>query len=63
MSAFVIFEILGLFVNILTADDSYSFLNWKNLQQPIQEQSSNEANFLSQLYALFLKSTSNFEHF
>ena len=30
-------EILGLFVNTLTADDIYSLRNIENLQQPIQK--------------------------
>ena len=36
MSLFVKSEILGLFVNTLTADDKYSLHNSKNLTQPIQ---------------------------
>ena len=35
MSLLVIHKILGLLVNILTADDKYSFLNRDNLAQPI----------------------------
>ena len=33
-------EILGVFVNTLTADDNYSLNNRKNLPQPIQLQLS-----------------------
>ena len=36
MSLFVKSEILGLFVNTLTADDKYSLQNSENLTQPIQ---------------------------
>ena len=36
MSLFVKSEILGLFVNTLTADDKYSLHNSENLTQPIQ---------------------------
>ena len=36
MSLLVIFKILGVFVNRLTADDKYSVLNIENLIQPIQ---------------------------
>ena len=63
MSFFVISEVLGLFVRTVTADDCYYLLNWKNLQQPIQMQLSKEVNFFPQLFAQFLKSTSNFKHF
>ena len=38
MSLLVISKILGLFVNILTADDKYSLRNSKNLRQPITMQ-------------------------
>ena len=36
MSLLVICEILGLFVNTLTADDKYSLFNRENLPQRIQ---------------------------
>ena len=39
-SVLVICKILGLFVDILTADDKYSPLNRDNLMQPIQMQLS-----------------------
>ena len=34
------FEILGVFVNTLTADDKYSVLDWENLKFSIQMQIS-----------------------
>ena len=40
MSPLVIYKTLGLFINILTADDKYSLLNKDNLAQPIQMQLS-----------------------
>ena len=40
MSPLVFDEILGLLVNILTADDKYPVQDWKNLQLPIQMQLS-----------------------
>ena len=63
MTILVIYEILGLFVNILTADRKYSFFNGKNLEQSIQMQSSEKQKTLPDFFALFLKSTSSFEHF
>ena len=51
MSRFVISEILGLFVNTLTADDRYFFLNFKNLQEPIQVQLSKKKNFFLNFYS------------
>ena len=51
-SLLVIFKILGLFVNILTAEDEYSLLNRDNLTEPIRMQLSqkqkNFHNFLLQ---------------
>ena len=51
-SLLVIFKILGLFVNILTAEDEYSLLNRDNLMEPIRMQLSqkqkNFHNFLLQ---------------
>ena len=38
MSLFVIWELLGVFVNTMTADDKYSFRDSENLPQPIQMQ-------------------------
>ena len=56
-------EILGLFVNTLTANDKYSFLNRKNLLEPIQLQMSKIQKSFSQFFAVYLKSTTDFEHF
>ena len=63
MSLLVISEILGLFVNTLTADDKYSLCNRENLLQSIQMQLSKEQKVFSQYSAAFLKSVLNFEHF
>ena len=38
MLLFVIWELLGVFVNTMTADDKYSFRDSENLPQPIQMQ-------------------------
>ena len=63
ISLLVIWEILGLFVNTLTADGKYSLCNRENLPQPIQMQLSKKQRTFSELFASFLKSTSNFKHF
>ena len=53
MSVLVISEILGLFVNILTADDSYSPRKKENLRQPIQMQLSKKQNLFLNFLLLF----------
>ena len=63
MSILVIYEILGLFVNTLPADDRYSFRNSENLRQLIEIQLSKKQKKFSQLFASLLKSKSNFESF
>ena len=54
MSLLVISEILGLFVNTLTADDKYSLYNSKNLQQPIEMKLSKKERTFSQYCTQFL---------
>ena len=56
-------DILGLFVQTLNSDDKYSLCSWKNLLQPIQMQLFQTQKTLSEFFAAYLKSTSNFEHF
>ena len=63
MSLLLLSEILGLFVNIMTAYDRYSLPNSENLIQPIQMQLSQKQKTFSQSFATFLKTTSNFQHF
>ena len=63
MSLFVICELLGLFVNTLTANDKYSLRDSQNLPQPIQMQLSKKQKRLSKFFATFLKSKSNVQHF
>ena len=54
---------LAVFVNTSTAVDKYSLRNGKNLPQLFQLQlSEKQANF-SHLFAGYLKSKSNIEHF
>ena len=63
MSLLVISEILGLFVNTLTADDKYSCRNSENLRQPIQVQLSNKDETFFEFFTLFLKLSSIFQIF
>ena len=62
-SASVLYEILRLFVNVLTADDQYSGSNMQNLSQQFQTPlSQNQKNF-SQSFIAFLKCAWNLEQF
>ena len=54
---------LGLFVNTLTADHKYSFLNSDSLTQPIGMHLSKKQKKFCQIFSAFLKSKSNFQHF
>ena len=63
MSPLVLGEILGLFVNILTADDKYPVQDWKNLKLPIQIQLSEKRKTFSPFFVPFFESTYNFNHF
>ena len=59
----MIFKILGLFVNTLTANDKYSFLNSDSSTQPIQMQLCKKLKSFSELFRAFFNSRLNFEHF
>ena len=59
----VICEILGVFVNTLTADDKYNLGNCANLQFPITMQLSKKLKTFSQFFVPYLEFTSNFKHF
>ena len=50
-------EFVGLFVNILIADDKYSLRNIGNLSEPIQMQLSKIQKYFSQFFAVFRKFT------
>ena len=63
MSPVVLGEILGVFVNTLTADAEYPVQDCKNLQLPIQMQLSEKRKTFSEFFVPFLESTSNFKHF
>ena len=58
----MICKILGLFVNILTADNKYSLLNRDNLKEPIHTQLSQKPKTFWQSFFEFSKSALNFKH-
>ena len=62
-SALVRSKILGLFVNTLTAEYTYSCRNMLTLTQQVQTPLSLKQKTFSGLFIAFLKSTSNGEHF
>ena len=51
----VIWKVLKMFVNILTADDKFSLLNRDNLRQPIQMQLSQKKKHFLNLFLQFWK--------
>ena len=63
MCLLMICEILGLFVNTLTADHKYCLRNNEDLQQSIQMQLSKKQKAFSELFAGIQRSRLNFEHF
>ena len=63
MSPLELGEILGVFVNTLTADEKYPVQDCQSLPLPNQMQLSEKAKFSSQSFAPFLESNSNFKLF
>ena len=59
----MICKILGLFVDILTADDKYSLLNRENLLQHFQMQLSWKQKTVFQVFLAFSKFRFNLEYF
>ena len=57
------YQILGLLVHTLAVDGKYRALNRDILMIPIQMQLSHKQKSFSNLFAEFLKSRLNFEHF
>ena len=57
------YEILRLFVNILTADEKYSGSNMQNLLQQFQTPLSEKEKTFSRFFIAFLKCAWNLEHF
>ena len=62
-SLLMIWKVLKLFVNALTARDKYSLRDRDNLTQPIQMKLSGKEKTLSEFFFKFFKSTLNFKHF
>ena len=63
MSAVVRSKILGLFVNTLSAEYTYSRRNMQTFTQHIQTPLSLKQKTFSEFFIAFLKSTWNGEHF
>ena len=64
MSPLVLGEILGVFVNTLTADAKYPVEDCENLQLPFQIQLCEKRKTFPQFFIPFLESTSNLQqHF
>ena len=59
----MIYKILRLFVNTLTADDKHYLLNKGNLTSPIQMQLSQKQKTFPRFFFAFSKSLINFKHF
>ena len=62
-SALFKFEILGLIVNRLTADDKYSRRNIQNLTQETQTAISQKQKIFSGIFITYLESITNSEAF
>ena len=56
-------EVLGQFVNTMTADYKYFRYNLENLRQQVQTQISLKPKTFSRFFIVFLKSTLNLEYF
>ena len=63
MSALVRSKILGLFVNTLTAEYTYSRRNMQTFTEEVQKLLSLKQNTFSGFFIKFLKSTWNGKHF
>ena len=62
-SLLVIYKIVRLFVNALTADDKHDLLNRDNSTQLIQMQLSQKEKNFQKFFFAFLKSILSFTHF
>ena len=63
MSPLLLPEILLVFLNRLTAEAKYPIEDWENLPLPMQMELSDKQKTFSQVFVLFLESTSNIKHF
>ena len=59
----MVYKILGLFVDLLTADDKYYILNRRKLWQSFQMELSQKRKVFFQCFFSFLKFRFNFEYF
>ena len=59
----VIYKILKLFVNTLTADGKPYLLNRDNLTEPVEMQLSQKQKIFQEFFFSFSKSILNFKHF
>ena len=57
MAPLVLGEILGVFINTLTAEGKYPVENWENLRLPIWMQLFDNWKTFSQFFVLFLESS------
>ena len=55
-------QILGLFANILAANDKYLVLNRVNLTIPVEMQLSQKQKSFSEVFSSFLSSSLNFDY-
>ena len=56
-------EILGMFLNTLSADGKYPIRDWENLPLAMQMQLSEKRKTFLQFFVPFMDSASNFKHF
>ena len=63
MGLLLIYQILGLLLNTLAAQEKYLLLNKDNTTIPIQMQLSQKQKTFSEFFASFFKSRGNFEQF
>ena len=63
MSLSLTWQLLGLLVNTLAADEKYPLLNRDNLAIPIQMQLSQKQKTFCEFFAAFLKFRLNFKYF
>ena len=62
MSPLMLGGVLGVYIDTLTANAKYPVQVCENLQLPIELQLSQKRKSFSEIFAPFLKPTSNFKH-
>ena len=63
ISLIINYDILGAFVNTVSANDQHPVQDCENLQFPIQMQLSSKQKSFSQFFDPFMESPSPFKHF